>query len=204
MAVIAPHWLRAPRFPLIRIFKGNRRFAPCNPDYAPKMRPRLRACLCRLLHFICAGKAFLRRSASIPHPSRMAGVCSARACLLSVERSSSCNSANLFYLVYRSLAEPAARHLLSAGVCSARACITCYILSSCQVMMKNPARSHTACSFACIFCFHVVYIVAGKHIPASSALVSDFMTARWQTIAAAHMYDRRAVVSFSAVGGRKV
>lgn len=71
-------------------------------------------------------------------------------------------------------------------------------------MMKNPARSHTACSFACIFCFHVVYIVAGKHIPASSALVSDFMTARWQTIAAAHMYDRRAVVSFSAVGGRKV
>ena len=30
-------------------------------------------------------------------------------------------------------------------------------------MMKNPARSHTACSFACIFCFHVVYIVAGKH-----------------------------------------
>lgn len=75
MAVIAPHWRRAPRFPLIRIFKGNRRFAPCNPDYAPKMRPRLRACLCRLLHFICALQAFLRRSASIPHGGRLIRAC---------------------------------------------------------------------------------------------------------------------------------
>ena len=162
LSVFGPYLPRAPKSPSIHIVKGLLRFAPCKPVYAPKMRPRLRACLCRLLHFICALQAFLRRSASIPHPSR------------------------------------------TSGVCSARACITCYILSSCQVMMKNPAKSHTACSFACIFCFHVVYIVAGKHIPASPALVSDFMPARWQTIAASHMYDRRAVVSFSAVGGRKV
>ena len=65
------------------LFKGNRRFAPCNPDYAPKMRPRLRACLCHLLHLSARG----RLSCAVPHLSRTAGVCPARACLLSVERS---------------------------------------------------------------------------------------------------------------------